>query len=99
MNKLIATVAVILATGTAYCADTGHTAGGLLDDCEARERVIGRTTPSAPYGVGTTTEIEKAGNCFTYIDTGLRMDTSQPPQWQTTAWALTSPRQPALWTT
>jgi hypothetical protein len=68
MKKFIATVAIVLATGTAYGGDTVHTAGALLDDCEARERVIARTTSSAPYGVGTTNEIEKAASCFTYID-------------------------------
>lgn len=68
MKKFIAVVVVALATGRAHAADTAHTAGELLDDCEARAMISASKSASAPYGVGTTTQIEQAATCFTYMD-------------------------------
>src|SRR5258708_15795452 len=69
MKQLLAILVVTLATGgRAHAGDTAHTAGQLLEDCEARALIFAQKTASAPYGVGTTTQIENAAACFAYLD-------------------------------
>lgn len=68
MRKLILLVVLILIARDAYPDDRGDTAGRLLDECESRAMIFANRSADAPYGSGTTKQIEDAAVCFNYID-------------------------------